>query len=225
MPLLSGTFDREIFVAAGDSAARYNLDIDLNELTIDGFVVDSITLLSGCLPDEAEPPLNGTVIPQQWRQFTSGFMNDDQSHSQIRKSERSRAISRTIIADRDFSDNKGSGRATARFYNDIHSVVYDAPYGTPEAMRSKFCRSSIMHTVHCRQLFVSCKGFLALGPGDAKEGDLLCVFLGVRVPFVLRRENDHYIKIGDCYIDGIMDGELMHGFEKGDFKVDSFKIR
>lgn len=92
-------------------------------------------------------------------------------------------------------------------------------------MRSKFCRSSIVHTVHRRQLIVSCKGYFCLGPGEAEEGDLICIFLGVRVPFVLRREGDHYIKIGDCYTDGIMDGELMHRFEKGDFKLESFKIR
>ena len=53
------------------------------------------------------------------------------------------------------------------------------------------------------------KGFVGLVPGDAAEGDVICVFIGVKVPFVLREDEDGYQLLGDCYVHGIMEGEAL----------------
>jgi hypothetical protein len=50
-------------------------------------------------------------------------------------------------------------------------------------------------------------GFL---PPGAVAGDQVCVLLGGEVPFVVRRtEHDTYRLIGECYIHGVMYGEVM----------------
>ena len=41
-----------------------------------------------------------------------------------------------------------------------------------------------------RQLFATGKGMLGLGPSDVKSGDLVCVFPGFEVPFVLCMVHD-----------------------------------
>jgi hypothetical protein len=47
-------------------------------------------------------------------------------------------------------------------------------------------------------------------PDDTEKGDLICVFDGGEVPYLLRPAgNDSYILIGECYLHGIMDGEAM----------------
>lgn len=44
-------------------------------------------------------------------------------------------------------------------------------------------------------------------PAGAKTGDVICVFLGATVPHVLRPNIDGtYTLIGECYIDGVMNG-------------------
>ena len=59
-----------------------------------------------------------------------------------------------------------------------------------------------------RRLAVTNKSYAALVPSSARCGDVICILWGARVPFVLRPEEDHYVLIGDCYVEGMMCGEL-----------------
>lgn len=73
-------------------------------------------------------------------------------------------------------------------------------------------------TMH-RRLFMTRQGFLGLGPSEINNGDRVYIFAGSHVPFIVRQAQDRIISggkpekcfelIGDCYVHGIMDGELM----------------
>jgi hypothetical protein len=60
-----------------------------------------------------------------------------------------------------------------------------------------------------RRLIITSNGFLAICPRSTQKDDLICVLRGGKAPFVLRKEGDHYTLIGECYVDGIMYGELL----------------
>jgi hypothetical protein len=63
----------------------------------------------------------------------------------------------------------------------------------------------------CRRPFVSERGYIGMAPARAQPGDLVVVFYGGKLPYVIRAaaENpNHFELIGGCYCDGIMDGEL-----------------
>jgi hypothetical protein len=46
-------------------------------------------------------------------------------------------------------------------------------------------------------------------PKAAETGDCIRVFQGSSVPHVLRpARNRHYVLVGDCYVHGILKGEL-----------------
>ena len=65
---------------------------------------------------------------------------------------------------------------------------------------------------HGRKPFVSGKGHLGLGPIQLKAGDFIALFGGADMPFVLRQNMDgRYQLIGEAYVDGIMDGEVVVG--------------
>ena len=49
-----------------------------------------------------------------------------------------------------------------------------------------------------RQFFVTDGGYMGYGLGGLEKGDIVVVFLGGRVPFVLRPVGDHYLLRGDC---------------------------
>jgi hypothetical protein len=85
-----------------------------------------------------------------------------------------------------------------------------------------------------RRLFVTKKGYLGIGPRDVEQGDLVCVLRGAQVPFVLReqlsarrvrstfwkREKIHCELVGECYVHGIMDGEVWKSLQTGkDFVI------
>lgn len=58
------------------------------------------------------------------------------------------------------------------------------------------------------------QGRIGLLPRGTLKGDLVAVFMGADVPFVLRATGaDRYELIGECYIHGIMNGEAFVGRE------------
>ncbi|KAF2811546.1 uncharacterized protein BDZ99DRAFT_277151 [Mytilinidion resinicola] len=63
-----------------------------------------------------------------------------------------------------------------------------------------------------RRPFITENGYVGVGPNGLKEGDEAVVVLGAAVPYVLRTESTgRRILIGDAYIHGVMDGELLEG--------------
>jgi len=71
---------------------------------------------------------------------------------------------------------------------------------------------------------------LAHGP---ELGDLIYILLGAPVPYIFRRIPilidgiQAYKLVGECYVYGIMDGEVMaqHGYgQQGFIKVESFML-
>jgi hypothetical protein len=62
-----------------------------------------------------------------------------------------------------------------------------------------------------RRLCSTSKGYIGLVPAFAAPGDLVCVFAGRIVSFVVRRvEEDKYILIGECYVYGLMNNESVN---------------
>ncbi|KAL1584156.1 hypothetical protein WHR41_07222 [Cladosporium halotolerans] len=70
-------------------------------------------------------------------------------------------------------------------------------------------RTLVLGPTRGRVLFVSAAGWVGLAPHGAREGDLVFVAVGADVPYVLRSCGDGYELIGECYVQGIMDGEVM----------------
>jgi hypothetical protein len=58
---------------------------------------------------------------------------------------------------------------------------------------------------------VTATGYMALVPEEAEVGDVIMVVYGARVPFVFRPVpgTENYRMVGECYVHGIMNGELL----------------
>ncbi|KAF2685937.1 HET-domain-containing protein [Lentithecium fluviatile CBS 122367] len=67
-----------------------------------------------------------------------------------------------------------------------------------------------------RRMFITTGGLLGVAPRQAQPGDLVCVFFGGKAPFLLRPGNRHYRLIGDVYVQGLMEGEVV---EKGRYNA------
>ena len=71
-----------------------------------------------------------------------------------------------------------------------------------------------LRLLHSRLPLISKFGFVGLAPWHVKPGDLICIFLGGKVPYVIWQLHDRsnaYTLIGEAYIHGIMFGEFMIG--------------
>lgn len=75
-----------------------------------------------------------------------------------------------------------------------------------------------------RKLCVRDNGQLGMTPILTRVGDKLCVIFGARVPYVIRpvEDSSSYQLIGECYLEGVMDGEAMQmdGFEEVEIAIE-----
>jgi len=78
-----------------------------------------------------------------------------------------------------------------------------------------------------RRLAHTKAGRLVLAPQFAEPTDICCVVPGVSVPFIFRPSNQNgiYHLVGDCYIYGVMRGEIMQQVEEGIYKVEMALIK
>ena len=65
---------------------------------------------------------------------------------------------------------------------------------------------------------------LGLVPSNVKYGDLVCILFGCSVPVILRRTGNEFSLIGEAYINGIMDGELMKEPDHGGLAETTFLL-
>jgi hypothetical protein len=58
--------------------------------------------------------------------------------------------------------------------------------------------------------FLTKLGYVGMAPASAKEGDVVVVFIGAQVPFMLRKvDHEKYTLLGEAYCHLIMDGEVL----------------
>lgn len=70
-----------------------------------------------------------------------------------------------------------------------------------------------------RQLMHTSGGHLGIPPPLAREGDVVCVFIGCHTPMVLRPcGNDQFRVVGECYALGISEGEELLGSLPADIR-------
>jgi hypothetical protein len=71
-------------------------------------------------------------------------------------------------------------------------------------------RLHVLYRHDGRRPFITSSGRLGLGPAAMLPGDRVVVFFGAELPFILRKDNEGYYQvIGEAYVHGIMDGEIM----------------
>lgn len=67
-----------------------------------------------------------------------------------------------------------------------------------------------MRGMHYERPFMPNMGYVGMGPVCMRPGDTVVVFMGARMPYVVHGRGDGSFQfIGECYCDGIIDGEIV----------------
>jgi len=67
-----------------------------------------------------------------------------------------------------------------------------------------------------RRVFITELGYFGLAPIASMVQDQVCVLMGSKVPRIIRGDGDIYRFVGECYVYGIMDGEVLQGLDVDD---------
>ena len=52
-------------------------------------------------------------------------------------------------------------------------------------------------------------GYMGLAPMGTRQGDQVAVLLGCRVPLIVRNQQESFELVGDAYVCGLMEGQIM----------------
>ena len=213
----------------------YEDDRTMDTLIVPGFIVDTIR----------------TVHPTPWVDFYTGpNLQEDARVKALRKkatieackeweysvrndlpsefdpyrlqSGRSEAFWRTVIAD-------CGGRYPPKHpVSDDYKGKFEAWMGRGEQQGDEaYIRpysDAAIATCLYRSFATTQKGYLALVPRKATPGHLVCVLRGGNVPFILKwREDEYFELVGEAYVHGIMDGEIVRDAQKED--LTEFRIQ
>ena len=72
----------------------------------------------------------------------------------------------------------------------------------------------LLRSCRGRRFLVLDTGYIGLGPLEAEIGDLVFIIPEVSVPFVLREETGGLKLVGECYVQNVMDGEVIAGVDE-----------
>ncbi|KAI4870246.1 heterokaryon incompatibility protein-domain-containing protein [Hypoxylon rubiginosum] len=91
--------------------------------------------------------------------------------------------------------------------------------GDPElysALAGNFCFN--------RSFFVTSNGYMGIGPSGAQVGDDIAVIFGGDVPYVLRREGNSFVFVGESYVQGLVNGEAVRDWRLGRLKEELIEV-
>jgi hypothetical protein len=222
------------FFASGSPTPKPILRVDGDILTIRGAVFDTVGTV-GPPREQQEMGESGLFKPSNRIKEAITLINSNRGmYSSGEQFED--ALWRTLVADVETIFHPDYQTVVQRATKDLRSGYmamsnrYNPP-GNPSEVSEKRLRDSESYR-KCmaricigRQLFMTSKGYLGVGQERVKADDKICIFLGAAVPFLLREmkdSNGFYQLIGECYIHGIMDGEL---FKNGEPPMVDFPIR
>lgn len=214
------------------SKLRWTIDLDGTSLTISGIVLDSVKTIGA----PSEPILSD--LPNRDSatcKYVQNCVHYAQSYclSYYADSSLFEAFWKTLVADRDHS---GFQKAPAD-YADIFALLIDSATGhsptfadQPVPKRRltlgnlKVRRPSYLYremqiafkrAVKGRRFGTTARGCMGLFPRGTRLNDQISIFLGGYVPFVVRQceYSSSYQLIGECYVHGIMEDQMMRTAE------------
>lgn len=186
-------------------------------LHVQGFIVDSVVIV--LLTDIFDNPKRSWTVPRAW--YTQ-IMKLYGGHGNMNE-----AIRRTLVADRsvasrrrdktDFKHTwKRGGMVDWSLFEQERNRLDEASLSTREDTEQV-----MFNVCHGRRMAVLKGCRLAILPAAAKHGDTIAAFRGGRALNLLRSVPGGFMLIGDCYVDGWMDGALA---EEGQYSEAMLKL-
>jgi len=218
-------YGRYYYRAAGDSQADARFEGDGKILSVSGFgddIIESVGLLSRNVVEIAD-------IGLSWFKLIAGQEAAGLNETPyVAGDTKYNAFNRTLCVDLDFYGRRA--QAGARGFDFNPSLVpADFMEHLPDEERQGEFHSLVIaamaHFAVRRRFFVTRKGHMGLGPPGTENGDRICILKGCSVPVLLRKEGEFHHLVGEVYVCGIMDGEMMEELQNRKQILQRFVIR
>jgi hypothetical protein len=162
-----------------------------NVLALDGTICDEVKDIGSVYEDNST--LNEVL--ETWRQVALKTLT--LKHLALTENEIFESYWRSLIADQDLAGDRASQDTVSDFA--IHIVNTDRPIPKLDLATDNTAFTQRFREVADRRRLIGSKnGQIGLASADVDVGDCICVFHGAGVPFVLRKNLDHYVIVGEA---------------------------
>lgn len=210
------------FSAAGTTLADVSFSEDGYSLQAKGFLVDSIIQQGASFHLEEGPPTNIvpvlTILKKWWSLFLETFTDSLDSRNLFLRA----ACGGDWTPKYEVPAPQRTELMFDLIKKELPSEDLQRSFGT-QMQRSWFSGASLR--MHGKRFAVSGSNKACLVPWATEVGDVICLLFGCSFPVILRRKLDHYVLIGEVYVDGIMLGEELKRFQDEGSEPDTFLIR
>ena len=107
---------------------------------------------------------------------------------------------------------------TSRLFSNRHGRLYNRTEIVREAV------SWATNAIAWRRLISTGKGYLGLAIAATEPDDRICILVGCKTPLILRPRGNCFQVIGECYIHGIMRGEIAKDIREGRLCMDEISL-
>lgn len=198
------------FSATGTRKMGASLADDGKVLCLTGSFVDEIEVVGHVysVPDDElilPRKMHNTIkewesMYQEWRTLHAVSVHEYPSGESWES-----AFARTIVGDlimEEFPIERTT-YADLNFRMELENALFN------ESSHPSF--TSVCGMVPNQKLFITRKGYMGIGLEDTSVGDETWILHGRQVPFILRKTGnaDEHMLVGDAYVHGIMDGEMI----------------
>jgi hypothetical protein len=210
----------KVFSACGAHTLQASLHENAMALQLTGIFVDEVDQVPNSIyqvPDDM--PIFTSVLYDYAQRCVDLLTNWRERHGDpdtyITGGTWESALSRTSIGDLIM------GEFPIERAKPVHETYLDDLRSAPDTKARGPVIESFKSMVPNHAFFVTKKGYIGMGPLDTRSGDQVWVLYGGQVPFVLRGvgedgrecETRGFGLVGDAYVHGIMDGEMVRDNE------------
>lgn len=198
--------DKPLFTASGEALPEiFGVDNE-RQLGIMGYVVDSIEKAGGPW-DSEERDLCFLAQIRQLCHLSAAKPSSESLYASPQR--RAEAIWRTPIGDILRVNTDDAVRASPAVFSAYEETLLHALGDESVNYRVS------MHKMTNKRPFLSRLGYVGIGPKYLQPGDVIVVLTRSSLPYVARPTREgRYRLVGECYCDGIMDGEIVGLREK-----------
>ncbi|WYZ44533.1 hypothetical protein EsH8_VII_000969 [Colletotrichum jinshuiense] len=209
-------------------------------LVLDGVLVDRVQTV-GCKAPGWETLDDTSARGEEWRDNMKTTLQDWRSvansaaHPYLTDESRDLAFWRTILVDLKQGAFPRPRKALGPQRLDIQNMEWllslesketlDQLLATWEdACKPGFRQLRLIEQLN-RRFFVTSQGHFGLGPPSLLAEDAVCILRGGPVAYALRKSaRDRWRYVGECYLHGVMDGEVITKAETGENSFQTFRI-
>ncbi|KAG6365473.1 hypothetical protein INS49_007084 [Diaporthe citri] len=222
-PLDSEGMDKASYCASRGANAVVRMDAFPMALEVEGVLVDKIDFFGEAITSSAQDSL---PTLRRW-QYIAGLQD-----LHLVSGSRFGVVTppdfwTTIVAGKNYmatwvKNRHATEESEALEYATQSYVAGDLP---PEMWESQYLAHAITRAVMGRRFFTTAKKRMGLGVPDIQLEDRVVVIKGCSVPLILRDMGEHMVIVGETYVSGIMDGEVIKGLGEGRYETRMIRLQ